>query len=72
MSTIKWMIFACVAIIILFTHYQLFRFGQSYVISELQSQRVEILKDGKKIDESVLTDSDDGLLCRLLENCKSR
>lgn len=43
--------------------------GKKSVVYRLQSDRIEVLQDGKKIDADVLAVDDDGLIC-LLINCK--
>lgn len=43
--------------------------GKKSVVYKLQSDRIEVLQDGKKIDADVLAVDDDGLIC-LLINCK--
>ena len=43
--------------------------GKRSVVYKLQSDRIEVLQDGKKIDADVLAVDDDGLIC-LLINCK--
>lgn len=48
-----------------------YKSGKDAVVQKLQADRVEILKDGKSIDENVLSTDDDGLVCLLLDNCKS-
>lgn len=44
--------------------------GKKSVVHKLQSDRIEVLKDGKKIDADVLAADDDSLTC-LLINCKT-
>lgn len=48
-----------------------YKSGKNEVVQKLQADRVEILKDGKSIDENVLSADDDGLVCILLDNCES-
>jgi hypothetical protein len=48
-----------------------YKSGKDAVVQKLQQDRVEILKDGKSIDENVLSSDDDGLICLLLDNCES-
>ena len=43
--------------------------GQAEVVSELKDDRIDVLKDGKKIDEEVFN-SDDAALCSLLGGCE--
>lgn len=44
--------------------------GKRSVVYKLQSDRIEVLQDGKKIDADVLAADDDSLVC-LLINCKT-
>lgn len=48
-----------------------YKSGKDSVVQKLQEDRIDLLKDGKKIDENVLSADDDGLLCLMLDNCKS-
>ena len=41
--------------------------GRQSVLQKLSSDRVEVLKDGRKIDADVLAADDDGLICLLIE-----
>jgi hypothetical protein len=44
-----------------------YKSGKDSVTSKLQEQKVEVLKDGKKIDENVLAADDDSLVCLLID-----
>lgn len=48
-----------------------YKSGKDSVVQKLQEDRIDLLKDGKKIDENVLSADDDGLLCLMLDNCES-
>lgn len=50
------------------SHTAAYRAGKSAVLARLQSGRITILKDGRRIDEKVLG-ADDSALCRLLGGC---
>lgn len=50
------------------SHSAAYRAGASAVLSRLQSDRITILKDGRRIDEKVLG-ADDSALCLLLGGC---
>lgn len=50
------------------SHSAAYRAGKSSVLSHLQSDRITILKDGKRIDEKVLG-ANDSALCLLLGGC---
>lgn len=47
----------------------LYSAGQDRVYSKLKDDRITVLKDGKKIDETVLSADDDALYCMLV-NCE--
>lgn len=63
-------IYAIVIIGLLFSHYKVYDTGRMSVIAQLRDDRIEVLKNGKRIDESVLIADDATLLC-MLTNCKS-
>ena len=44
--------------------------GKAEVVSELKDDRIDVLKDGKKVDEEVFN-SDDAALCAILGGCLS-
>lgn len=44
-----------------------YKSGKDSVTTKLQEQKVEVLKDGKKIDEKVLAADDDSLVCMLID-----
>lgn len=41
--------------------------GRDAILSKLAADRIEILKDGKKIDEKVLSSDDADLVCMLVD-----
>lgn len=45
--------------------------GKQSVVSKLQSDRIEVLQDGKKIDANVFAANDDNLICLLID-CKDK
>lgn len=47
-----------------------YRSGKQSVVTKLQEDKIQVLKDGKKVDENVLSADDDSLVCLLLDNCK--
>lgn len=49
------------------SHYYAYSAGKQSIVAKLQSDRIEILKDGKRIDEEVLAADDDTLYCMLTE-----
>lgn len=44
-----------------------YKSGKDSVTAKLQEQKIEVLKDGKKIDEKVLAADDDSLVCMLID-----
>lgn len=51
-----------------FTHIYVYMQGKQAVLDKLAADRITILKDGKEIDNEVLS-ADDDALCRLLGGC---
>lgn len=51
------------------SHSVAFKAGKNSIEQKLKDDRITILKDGKKIDENVLSADDNGLTCILLDNC---
>lgn len=51
-----------------FSHYKAYTLGKDVVLNKLKDDRIRILKDGKEIDEQVLS-ADDDALCILLGGC---
>lgn len=49
----------------------LYNAGKNSVVEKLKDDKITILKEGRKIDEKVLSTDDDGLTCILLDNCPS-
>ncbi len=49
----------------------LYNAGKDSVVEKLKDDKITILKEGRKIDENVLSTDDDGLTCILLDNCPS-
>lgn len=50
------------------THWQAFSGGKKYVLNKMAEERIEMFKDGKRIDETVFNADDVGL-CTLLGGC---
>lgn len=50
---------------------KLYNAGKDSVVEKLKDDKITILKEGRKIDENVLSTDDDGLTCILLDNCPS-
>ena len=48
-----------------------YKSGKESIVTKLQEDKITILKEGRKIDENVLSTDDDGLTCILLDNCPS-
>jgi len=47
-----------------------YRSGKQSIVTKLQEDKIQVLKDGKKVDENVLSADDDSLVCLLLDNCE--
>lgn len=61
--TIKWLtIVSLVFATLLFTY----NAGRQSVLQKLASDKVEVLKDGQKVDAAVYAADDDGLICLLI------
>lgn len=58
-----------VAALLTFTHVYVYNAGKDTVLARLKDQRIEVLKDGKKIDAEVLA-ADDSTLCDILGGCE--
>lgn len=58
-----------VAALLTFTHIYVYNAGKDTVLARLKDQRIEVLKDGKKIDAEVLA-ADDDALCAILGGCE--
>jgi len=54
------------------SHLLAYNSGKQGVLAKLQSDRVEVLKDGKAVDEKVLSADDATLTCLLLDNCPDK
>lgn len=54
------------------SHSMAFKAGKSSIEQKLKDDRITILKDGRKIDESVFSADDSGLTCLLLDNCTDK
>lgn len=52
---------------IAYSHSMAYRAGKDSVLTELKDSRITILKDGRKIDEEVLSADDDALFCMLVD-----
>lgn len=61
---------ACAAVLALlgWSHFTAYQRGREAVLSQLQDDRITVLKDGARIDNEALTADDDNL-CRLLGGC---
>lgn len=53
-----------------FSHFYAYNAGRQSILTQLADDRISVLKDGRKIDEEVLT-ADDAELCKLLGGCVS-
>ena len=44
-----------------------YKSGKQSIVTKLQEDKVEVLQDGKKIDETVLSADDPALICMLID-----
>lgn len=49
------------------THYFMYNAGKQSVLQRLSNDRVEVLKDGQKVDAAVYAADDESLICMLYE-----
>ncbi len=61
-------LYGAMALALVGTHYFMYNAGKQSVLQRLTNDRVEVLKDGQKVDASVYAADDDGLVC-LLTDC---
>ena len=69
MTYIKLGVAIFAAALLTFTHIYVYNAGKELVLSRLKDDRIEVLKDGKKIDTEALA-ADDDQLCALLGGCE--
>lgn len=69
MGYVKLGIAIAVAALLTFTHIYVYNAGKDLILSRLKDDRIEVLKDGKKIDTEALA-ADDDQLCALLGGCE--
>lgn len=60
-------IYGAMALALVGTHYFMYNAGKQSVIQRLSSDRLEVLKDGQKVDAAVYDADDDGLVCLLID-----
>jgi len=61
-------IYGAIAILLASSHIAAYTAGKRSITAKLASDRIEILQDGKAIDESVLSADDSSLIC-ILTDC---
>lgn len=59
-------IYGAIALILIGTHYFAYNIGKQGLLQKLNSDRVEVIKDGQKVDAAVYAADDDGLVCMLI------
>lgn len=64
---IKPYLYAGLVIVLLGTHYFSYNAGRQSVLQKLSNDRVEVLKDGQKVDASVYAADDGELVCLLID-----
>lgn len=53
--------------ILTYTHIMVYNAGKQSILAKLANDRITVLEDGKKIDESVLSADDNALVCMLTD-----
>lgn len=48
-----------------------YKSGKESIVTKLQEDKIQVLKDGKNVDENVLASDDDSLVCLLID-CKTK
>lgn len=66
-NLIKPYIYAGLAIVTVVVLYLSYTAGKRSVVERLQSDRIEVLRDGRQIDETVFAADDLGLICLLID-----
>lgn len=64
---IRQYIYGAIALILIGTHYFAYNVGKQGVLQKLNSDRVEVLKDGQKVDAAVYAADDGELVCLLID-----
>lgn len=59
-------LYGAMALALVGTHYFMYNAGKQSVLQRLSSDRVEVLKNGQKVDAAVYAADDDGLVCLLI------
>lgn len=59
-------IYGAICLVLVSTHYFAYNAGKQGVLQKLNSDRVEVIKDGQKVDAAVYAADDDGLICMLI------
>lgn len=64
---IKPYIYGAIALVLIGTHYFSYNAGRQSVLQKLSNDRVEVLKDGQKVDAAVYAADDGELVCLLID-----
>lgn len=64
---IKPYLYGALALILVGTHYFTYNSGRQSVLQKLSDDRVQVVKDGQKVDAAVYAADDDGLVCLLID-----
>lgn len=68
MTTLRLIIVGGILVALAASHIGAVQYGRNMILSKLKDDRIEILKDGKRIDAEVLG-ADDDTLCSFLGGC---
>ncbi|AEY69700.1 hypothetical protein V19_31 [Brucella phage V_19] len=60
-------LYGAMALALVGTHYFMYNAGKQSVLQRLSNDRVEVIKDGQKVDAAVYAADDDGLVCLLID-----
>ena len=60
-------LYGALALALVGTHYFMYNAGKQSVLQRLTNDRLEVLKDGQKVDAAVYAADDDGLVCLLID-----
>lgn len=63
-------IYGALCLVLMGTHYFAYNIGKQGVLQKLNSDRVEVIKDGQKVDTAVYAADDESLICLLID-CQS-
>lgn len=60
-------LYGALALALVGTHYFMYNAGKQSVLQRLSNDRIEVLKDGQKVDVAVYAADDESLTCLLID-----